>query len=63
MIFSPCHKLLHFLRPPPPWSVTYFMDGSHSGEVRKKSKVEIFFIQEKVWKFDVEGNIYYRGVI
>ena len=24
---SPCHKLSHFLRPPPPWSVTYFMDG------------------------------------
>ena len=24
---SPCHKLSHFLRPLPPWSVTYFMDG------------------------------------
>ena len=23
----PCHKLPHFLRPPPPWSMTYFMDG------------------------------------
>ena len=26
---SPCHKLPHFLRPPPPWSVTYFMDSPH----------------------------------
>ena len=34
-----------------------------SGEVRKKSKVRIFFIHEKVRKFDVEGTIYYRGVI
>ena len=24
---SPCHKLSHFLGPPPPSSVTYFMDG------------------------------------
>ena len=23
----PCHKLSHFLRPPPPRSVTYFMNG------------------------------------
>ena len=25
----PCHNLSHFLRPPPPWSVTYFMDGPY----------------------------------
>ena len=24
---SPCHKLSHFLGPPPLSSVTYFMDG------------------------------------
>src|SRR6218665_1795268 len=24
---SPCHKLSHLLGPPPPSSVTYFMDG------------------------------------
>ena len=31
MIFDPlpCHKLSHFLRPSPPWSVTYFMDGPY----------------------------------
>src|SRR6218665_1927519 len=29
MVFtlSPCHKLSHLLGPPPPSSVTYFMDG------------------------------------
>ena len=27
IIFAPCHKLSHFLSPPPPWSVTYFMDS------------------------------------
>ena len=30
----PCHKLSHFLRPPPPlWSVTYYMDGPLTGLV------------------------------
>ena len=32
-------------------------------KLEKKSKVGIFFIHEKVWKFDVEGTIYYKGVI
>ena len=26
---SPCHKLSHFLAPPPPSSGTYFMDGPY----------------------------------
>src|SRR6218665_1561376 len=26
---SPCHKLSHLLGPPPPSSVTYFMDGPY----------------------------------
>ena len=29
----------------------------------KKSKVEIFLFMKKCEKFDVEGNIYYRGII
>ena len=29
---SSCHKLSHFLRPPPPSSVTYFMDGPYRCE-------------------------------
>src|SRR6218665_3201513 len=27
---SPCHKLSHLLGPPPPSSVTYFMDGPYA---------------------------------
>ena len=27
LLDSPCHKLSHFLGPPSPSSVTYFMDG------------------------------------
>jgi len=30
MPFTPCHKLSHLLGPPPPLSVTYFMDGPSS---------------------------------
>ena len=32
-------------------------------KLEKNLKWKYFFIHEKVWKFDVEGNIYYRGVI
>ena len=32
-------------------------------KLEKNLKKEYFFIHEKVWKFDVEGTIYYRGVI
>ena len=33
----PCHKLSHFLRPPPPWSVIYFMDGPVQGDGKANS--------------------------
>ena len=29
---TPCHKLSHLLGPPPPSSVTYFMDGPKVNE-------------------------------
>ena len=35
----------------------------YTREMLEKNLKEIFFIHEKVWKFDVEGNIYYWGVI
>ena len=30
------------------------MENLYTGEVRKKSKVGIFFIHEKVWKYDFD---------
>src|SRR6218665_2546719 len=36
----PCHKLSHLLGPPPPSSVTYFMDGPCRQNVCRRSVVE-----------------------
>src|SRR6218665_2670118 len=33
---SPCHKLSHLLGPPPPSSVTYFVDGPYPTNVKTK---------------------------
>jgi len=29
-LYPPCHKLSHLIGTPPPWSVTYIMDGPKS---------------------------------
>src|SRR6218665_578622 len=42
---SPCHKLSHFLGPPPPSSVTYFMDGpflSRNPDLKKQKFLDSF---------------------
>ena len=36
LLIPPCHKLSHFLGPPPPSSVTYFMDGPYSVQKFRK---------------------------
>ena len=47
---SPCHKLSHFLRPPPPWSVTYFMDGPLlPGQVSKVRYLWVWWTKWRSW--------------
>ena len=57
---SPCHKLSHLLGPPPPSSVTYFMDGPQVYVASARTMTYILLKQLELSQQRICSDYYYR---